>query len=74
MPEQVSTVRFKCSITYSKTFMRYPEYQFSRLLPIFVDDGNVLTALKRWIYEPSKETEILFIEDNPVLFSKERLT
>jgi uncharacterized protein CbrC (UPF0167 family) len=48
-----------------KTFLRYPAYQFTRLLPFYVDDGKVLSELHSWIFE-CKETEILFIEDNPV--------
>jgi len=39
------------------------------LLPFYVDDGDVLLQLRDWIFSESKETELLVIEDNPVMFS-----
>jgi len=48
----------------TKTFFKYPEILVSRLLPFYVDDGNLLLQLQEWMFTDSKETELFLIEDN----------
>jgi hypothetical protein len=40
----------------------------TRLLPLFIDDDEIFEAFEEWAFNRSKETEILFLEDNPVCF------